>query len=96
MKWTELKLKLALWLIGSERTVVPSTTLAACEAQMVVLYDYITLHSGRLNDGTTRPVRKKLKGALQVILGLMDGCYEVERSVGKHSAIRETVVPSGL
>lgn len=63
---------------------------------MVVLYDYITLHSGRLNDGTTRNVRRKLRNHLQDALSQVDECYDLERSVGIESRVRRDLVPSGL
>lgn len=94
--FAQWKLKLALLLVGEDATVVPATTLAAVEVQVVTLTDYIALHSGRLNDGTTRPVRKKLRNALQVILSLVEGCYAIEQGVGMSHATREEIVPNGL
>ena len=69
-------------LVGSPdagTTVIPAPTLAALEAQLMAAENYVSVHSGRLNDGTTRTVRHKLRNRMQDALATLDELHSIER-----------------
>lgn len=81
--FTQLKYRLALWLVrtltAKDATVIPAPTLTALEAKVQEMEQYVSVHSGRLNDGTTRPVRRKLRARCQSALDDLDHLRSVER-----------------
>lgn len=83
MWFTQKCHQLALWVVRmltvKDATVIPATTLSALQAQMVAIEEYVSVHSGRLNDGTTRAVRRKLRNRTQDALDTLDGCHALER-----------------
>lgn len=81
--FTQQRHQFALWVVRmltvKDATVIPAPTLAALQAQMVAVEEYISVHSGRLNDGTTRAVRRKLRNRMQDALVTLDGLHALER-----------------
>lgn len=80
--FTQQKHRFALWIVRmltGTGTVIPAPTLAALEAEVQSLTDYIAQHSGRLNDGTTRTVRRKLRHRAQMLAETLDASHSLER-----------------
>ena len=76
------RFRFAFWVVGmftvKDATVVPAAVLADLKAQVVEARDYIAIHSGRLNDGTTRAVRRKLRARMDNALETLAATHSLE------------------